>query len=169
MQHLQAELKEAQAANAQKAAVGEDAPAGVGSTAAAATPTTSSEKKSSSMPSPVPYMKDESREIPSPWPLTSPKFSPFHLSVGMTFGSTTTMQHPTFTFNDPNDRSELAWYGVGAFAPAGESIPHPRDNGGNDGRDRDNGGGGGGGGRGPPDNNDDDKDNGKKKSKKSKR
>ena len=166
MRHLQEELREAQTANARKAAVGEDAPAGVGSTAAAGTSSQSSEKNSSLMPSPVPYMKDESRKIPSQWPLNAPKFTPFHPSAGMTFRSTTTMQQRTLTFNDPNDRSDLGWYGLGAFAPAGESVPHQRDNGGNDGRDRDNGGGGGGNGRRPPDDSDDDKVNDKKKSKK---
>ena len=124
MRHLQEELRETQAANAKKAAVGEDAPAGVGSTAAAGTSSQSSEKKSSSMPSPVPYMKDESREIPSPWLSNAPEFSPFQPSTGMTFGSTTTMHQPTFTFQDLHDRSDLGWYGDGAFAPAGRSTPH---------------------------------------------
>ena len=106
-------------------------------------------------------MKDDTREIASPWPFTH-----FPPSAGVTFGSTATMTaQPTFTFTDPNDRSDIGWYGVGAFAPQGEGITLPRDNGGDGGG---GGGGGGGNGRKPLDDDDDDDDKDKKKSKKEK-
>ena len=66
VQELQSELKQAQALG---------------------TPTKSSEKKSSSMPSPVPYVQDDTRDSAPPWP-----FVQYPPSVGVTSGSSVLLQ-----------------------------------------------------------------------------
>ena len=97
MQNFQEELRTAQVLNAaQKAAFREAAPPGGGSTAAAGSSIPSSEKKiTSSMPSPVPYEKDDSREIPPPWLHGAPDFGTMYETT------TTTTQQPTYTFLCP--------------------------------------------------------------------